>query len=354
MKKNIEPTPLSLDDAAAMAQWDSFVKSHAEGTPYHLSGWMKTIAATYGFKPLLYAAKDAADEVAAVLPFFIIKNIMNGKRSVSLPFSDYGGQLLGEACKNEDVFSGICNKNPNLFKQVELRGGLPFSTSFVSNACYTRHVLDLQRDVETVYKNINKRTIQYSIRKAEKAGVTVTERRDAAGMEEFVRLNSLTRKKHGVPSQPRKWFDHLVEKIIVRGDGFILLAALDSRIIGASIFLICGNSLHYKYNASDPSILHTVSPNHLITWTGIKWGIEHGFRRLDFGRTSSDNEGLMRYKEMWGTQAIAIPYYYFPKVVGASSVNEKSLPYRIYTAGWRMLPDPVAELASSVVFRFLA
>jgi CelD/BcsL family acetyltransferase involved in cellulose biosynthesis len=350
----IEPILFSLNDPAAMSQWDSFVKSNPEGTPYHLYGWLKTINRTYGFEPLLYGAKDDTGSVIAVFPFFIVKNIFNAKRIVSLPFSDYGGPLLGHACKGEDFFSPVMSNVTGVFKQVEVRGNASFDNTFIRHGCYTRHVLDLKRDIDAVQKSINKRTIQYSIRKAEKAGVTVIERRDKTGMDEFVRLNNLTRKKHGVPSQPRQWFDNLMENIIARGDGFILLATMDSRAIGTSIFLTCGKSLHYKYNASDPSILRTISPNHLITWTGIKWGIEHGFSTLDFGRTSSDNAGLLRYKEMWGTTPIDLSYYYFPKVTGASSVNEKSLLYRIYTAGWRRLPDPIAELASSLVFRYLA
>jgi lipid II:glycine glycyltransferase (peptidoglycan interpeptide bridge formation enzyme) len=142
--------------------------------------------------------------------------------------------------------------------------------------------------------------------------------------------------------------------MITSENGFILLAEHDGLVIGASIFLKCGHTLHYKYNASDPAKIHSLSPNHLLTWNAIKWGHENNFTTFDFGRTSPDNKGLMRYKEMWGVTVADVPYYYYPKVKGAASVKEKTVLFRMYTGAWRLLPDYIAEKLSKVVFKHLA
>ena len=44
----------SLDNASEMSEWDEFVESHPDGSPFHLSWWLRIIHETYAFKPLLF------------------------------------------------------------------------------------------------------------------------------------------------------------------------------------------------------------------------------------------------------------------------------------------------------------
>jgi hypothetical protein len=337
-----------------MNQWDNFVASHPDGTPYHLSGWLKTIVDAYGFKPLLYGAQDADGTLSAVFPLFKINDVLRGSRLISLPFSDYGGPLFRPHVEGSEIIASLRKNTEKDVRFIEIRGNMPETEGFVSNKYYKRHLVDLRKKVPDMLKTIDKKTIQYGIRKAEKSGITIKEANDASGMREFTRLNMLTRKKHGVPSQPTIWFEQLLKSVITAGNGFILTAELNNQVIGASLFLKCGQKLHYKYNASDPAILRSASPNHLLTWTAIKWGNENNFITLDFGRTSPDNEGLMRYKEMWGAIVVDIPYFYYPKIKGATSIQEKNYFYRLSTRGWRLLPNFIAEKFSKVVYKYLA
>ena len=63
-------TKVSLYDAVEMKKWDDFVNFCPNGTPYHLSGWLRTIHETYSFVPLLYVSKNDSGEINGVLPFF--------------------------------------------------------------------------------------------------------------------------------------------------------------------------------------------------------------------------------------------------------------------------------------------
>ena len=78
-----------------------------------------------------------------------------------------------------------------------------------------------------------------------------------------------------------------------------------------------------------------------------------GYRSIDFGRTSPDNKGLMRYKEMWGTETIDFPYFYYPQVSGASSTEESGLLYRMITGVWRSLPDPIIEKIGPMIYKHM-
>jgi CelD/BcsL family acetyltransferase involved in cellulose biosynthesis len=342
---------IALSDAAATKAWDDYVEAHPLATPLHLSSWLSAIEATYSFEPLLYVAKGEDGATLGVFPLFKIRGVLAGIRIVSLPFSDYGGPLCNNAAAEEELVRHVRDACRKELRYLEIRGGLQSPGNLLSYHYYKRHVMNLEPGLSAIQSKIDKKTIQYCIRKAEKAGVTIRQDNTGKGLDAFFRLNSLTRRKHGVPSQPRAFFENLFSRIVSGNTGFILVAEHESAIVAASLFLTMGRQIHYKYNASDPAVLKKLSPNHLLTWHVITWGVEHGYAALDFGRTSPDNEGLIRYKNMWGMEDKDLPYYYYPRVNGAVSTKESGLGYRVMTSMWRHLPLHVMESLSSVLYK---
>jgi CelD/BcsL family acetyltransferase involved in cellulose biosynthesis len=344
---------VSLSDDAAMKIWDAFVESHPAATPSHLSCWLRSIHSTYSFEPLLYIAKGPDGEIVGVFPLFKITNPLSRAHIVSLPFSDYGGPLCINPVIEAHMVQNVRSKYDRKVKYLEIRGMLKEPDGFLPYNYYKSHVLDLRQGVDAIQHKIDKKTILYSVRKAEKAGVSIRQENTRAGLDEFYRLNNLTRRKHGVPSQPRSFFKNLFSCMIAENRGFILTAFHDSQIIAASIFLTVAKKIHYKYNASDPTLLKKFSPNHLLTWHAIQWGVKHGYESLDFGRTSPDNEGLIRYKNMWGMEDRDLLYYYYPRVKGAVSTKESGLGYRLMTSMWRHVPLGIMEMMSPVIYKHL-
>jgi lipid II:glycine glycyltransferase (peptidoglycan interpeptide bridge formation enzyme) len=337
-----------------MTQWDEFVQSHPDGTPYHLSCWLRTIDETYSFTPFMYVVKKDDGSIDGIFPLFRIKSLISGSRLVSLPFSDYGGPLFLDQEEETELLKRIIHKHGKSVKYIEIRSKLAQGSDFMAYNYYKRHVLDMSLGLSDIRKKIDKRTIQYSIRKAEKKGVKITEENTPSGMNEFYRLNMLTRKKHGVPCQPKKFFDNILKNVISKGHGFILLAFYDSKCVASSLFLKCNNTIHYKYNASDPDYMKKVSPNHSLTYQALRTGCERGFTSFDYGRTSPDNHGLIRYKKMWGSKMSDIPYYYYPKIKGASSTRESSWIYRRLTYIWKLLPAQVIEKLGPMIHKHMA
>jgi len=259
-------TQFSLDNQNEMSAWDDFVQSHPLATPFHLSSWLKTISDTYSFEPRLYVYKNADTTISAILPFFLLKIRFAKARLVSLPFSDYGGPLCTHQHTETELLKAISSEHKGLVKSMEIRGTVSGDCGFIHNDYFRRHLLLLQQDLTTLRKRIDKRTIHYSIRKAEKAGIQITEQNNQYGIQEFYRLNILTRKKHGVPSQPCKFFENILHNVIAQGDGFVLLASLHGVVLAAAVFLKTKKTILYKFNASDPSALRKTTPNHLLTW----------------------------------------------------------------------------------------
>jgi CelD/BcsL family acetyltransferase involved in cellulose biosynthesis len=345
---------IQLEDAEDMKSWDEYVLHHPMGTPYHLSPWLKTIASTYGFRDFLYAQRDAGGNFHFVLPLFRVPKLFSGRKLVSLPFSDYGGPLSLFEASQPQLLQKILHDQARRTCSVELRGSAADCSSFNPFLYYKRHILDLDRDIAKIRNSINKKTIQYSIRKAEKAGVCVDVETGKEAIDVFFHLNNLTRKKHGVPGQPQIFFDNLYKNVIAPGHGFVMIARHKEKSIAASVFLVAGDHIHYKYNASDPEALKMFAPNHLLLWCAIKLAKERGYRTLDFGRSSPDNVGLIRYKEMWGAESFDAPYFFYPRKTGASSVRENSAGYSVITRLWARLPDSVVNYLGPLIYRYLA
>jgi len=346
---------ISLYNDFEMEKWDDFIKAHPKGTPFHLSCWLKTINKTYEFIPFLYVCQGNNNDFLGVFPCFLLKNILTKSRIVSLPFSDYGGPLVKDNILEyeTELVRTALKEHRGSVKYFEVRNNIRGNLDLVCHNYYKRHILALQRDPSEIYNFLDKRTIQYSIRKAEKTGVKIKENNTLNGMEEFYKLNMLTRKKHGVPHQPKIFFKNLLNEVILNGYGFILQATYNSNIIASSIFLNVANQIYYKFNASDPESLKKTTPNHLLTWELVKKGVAENYHFIDFGRTSPDNPGLIRYKDMWGMKCTDLPYYYYPKIAGASSTEESKWHYKAATKMWRLIPNAATEKLSTFLYRYL-
>jgi serine/alanine adding enzyme len=346
----------SLQNESQMKQWDDFVAHHPEGTAFHLTGWIKTIHETYGVKPLLYVLQNGDGEICGAAPFIMITSPITGTRIVSLPFSDHSGPICNDGTQEKELLEGIIARYRDRVKYIEIRSPLHDTCGLTCRDYYKRHVLTLDPDPHVVMKKLEKRTIQYGIRKAARTDLEIREDNSMHGMDEFYRLNRLTRKKHGVPAQPRKFFDKLYDHMVSKGTSYILLAYDGDDAVAGGFFSRFKDRIYYKYNASDPDYLDRTkrTPNHLLTWVCIQRACKAGYRYFDFGRTSPDNTGLMRYKEMWGAQPIDLPYYYYPQVMGATSKEGNGLSYRVMTSVWRSLPDSVVEFIEPKIYKHMA
>jgi lipid II:glycine glycyltransferase (peptidoglycan interpeptide bridge formation enzyme) len=88
-------------------------------------------------------------------------------------------------------------------------------------------------------------------------------------VETFYRLNSITRKHHGIPPQPKKFFKKIFEYIISARKGFVVLALQQGKPIAGAVYFLFGSEAIYKYGASDKEY-QPLRPNNLVMWEAIK------------------------------------------------------------------------------------
>ena len=83
----MEITELRREDEKA---WDSYIYKSSSSTFYHQLGWRNVVKKTYKHKPIYLVAKEGG-ELKGILPMFLMRSVIFGKKLVSVPFAPYGG-----------------------------------------------------------------------------------------------------------------------------------------------------------------------------------------------------------------------------------------------------------------------
>jgi len=171
---------------------------------------------------------------------------------------------------------------------------------------FVLHRIKLALEESTVSDRIKAKDL-YKVRVAERKGVRIEKGNDTGFIRQFYQLHLLTRRRLGVPVQPRRFFELLAHHIIQKELGFILLAYQDNECIAGAVFLKWNKTLIYKYSATIKNArqLHAID---LILWTAIQWGCKNGYKWMDMGRTDNKDEGLKYFKKRWGAEEIPLDY----------------------------------------------
>ena len=289
------------------SRWTDFVAAHPIATPFHHPDWTRLVAGCYGFRAFALAVSDAAGVIRAGLPVVEVRHFRGGPKWVSLPYTDYCPPLVSERQEEEELAAALQRAGRAAgVRRVEVRA--PIAGGSASGPTALRHVLALGRNPAEVYAGFHRSQVQRNIRRAEREGLTVRRAtRPHDLVDTFYRLHLRTRRRQGVPVQPRRFFRLLWEHAIANGLGSVLIVEVSGQPIAAAVLLAWNGTVIYKFGASDAS-RWSLRPNHLLFWHAIRAACEQGYRWFDFGRTDIGQEGLRNFKLSWG--AVEEPLLY--------------------------------------------
>lgn len=327
--------------------WKGFVESHPDMVIFHHPTWLRLLADQYGFTPLAACVVDA-DRIAAALPMCIVKGLRGRQRLVSLPFSDYCSPLVSSTGQVETILREVAVFASRESMPVEIRGPAPEALGFCQGDCYWLHTADISAGEEQLFKLMKPR-VQRAVRKARTAGIATEIRTDEAAVEIFYGLHLKTRRRQGVPIQPRRYFARLFEHVICGGLGFVSVTRKDDQVLSAGVFCGFGKTLTYKYGASDPEQSH-LAPNYPMFWETIRYAKAAGFSILDFGKTDQGNEGLTHFKDGWNSRKVPLSYSHRPKLGGSRLM--KSVKQRLVEPIIKASPEFVCRVTGEVLYKY--
>ena len=333
--------------SAGDERWRAFLLSHPDALPYHHPAWVEALAEAYNYEPLAAVVRSPDGEIVGGLPLVEVGGRLRSRRWVSLPFTDVCPPLttaaLGEAALGEAVDE---LRREREVGSLEVRSPLAGFESR-EEARGVRHELEL-RDPEALFAAF-KPQVRRNIRKAEKVGLEV---RRAEERDDLVRtyfdLHADTRRRLGVPPQPRRFFDSLWRHVLDPGLGFLLLAYHEHVPVAGAVFLEWNGRIVYKYGASDQKHW-ALRPNNLLFWECIRLGASAGARTLDFGRSDLEDEGLRSFKSSWG--ALESPLCY----TNVGQLRQHSGPSgQLLRPLFRASPGWMGRLVGAAFYRFAA
>jgi hypothetical protein len=288
--------------------WADFITNQPQSTVFHHPLWMTLLNQQYGYNPMAYCLINDLGNIRAGIPFLSLRRFPFNKCLVSLPFTDHCTPLYEDEKYLKELLNHLVNiQSKDGISCIEIRSSIPEIDGVTKNDGLVIHFLQLTPDPNLVFKNFKKTQVQQCIRKSEREGITIRFDRSKDGIDAFYRLHLITRKRLGVPIQPKRFFDLLWKLLIKNGMGFVLLAFIRDIPIASAVFLNYKEHVIYKYSASDPNYLE-LRPNNLIIWKAIEWACLNGYKLFDFGKSETTNTGLRSFKDGWGSLEKPLPY----------------------------------------------
>src|SRR5271166_3196681 len=84
---DLEPGLVTIRDfrPEIAADWDHFIISNPQATPFHLTAWMRALQGSFDYENRSFYA-ERNGKITGVLPMFLVSNWIVGRCLISTPF----------------------------------------------------------------------------------------------------------------------------------------------------------------------------------------------------------------------------------------------------------------------------
>lgn len=345
---------IRLENPLTCPEWDARLSTGSGNSFFHSRSWAAVLNRTYGFTPF-YFVGSRRDRIVSLLPVMEVRSWITGTRGVSLPFTDYCDPLTESNESWKTIFEAARRYGQSRgWKYLEYRCGPECSAALngpLPSITFLNYRLTLDSCPEQLLSRFHS-SVRRAIRKAEKFGITIEISRTLSAVREFFSLHCKTRKRHGLPPQPFRFFLNMHDLVLSHDLGMVISAKYNDRTVASAIFFESETEAIYKFGASDFAFQH-LRPGNLLMWEAIKHFVNRGKDVLDFGRTSSSNSGLRRYKLNWGTEERPIRYFRYDLQKG-TYVTGRDDAHGWHNALWSKMPATLARCFGALLYKHAA
>ena len=148
--------------------------------------------------------------------------------------------------------------------------------------------------------------------------------------------------------QPRAWFRNLADCM---GDKMqVRLARKNGISIATMLTLQRRSGMVYKYGCSDEQF-HNFGAMPFLFWKLIEESKASDLNEIDFGRSDLDNEGLITFKDRFGTTRKRLTYVQYPQAKKGEGMSRWDKP--AFRRVLQILPDAVLPMASGLLYKHI-
>ena len=332
-------------------RWAQLVAGHPRASLFHDPRWLLALEQAYGYRALAFTTSPAGTPLRNGLVFCEVTSWLTGRRLVSLPFSDHCEPLSSEPGDLDPLLLEARQEvDAGRFRRVQLRpvNHKPAkATGLREDQAFALHRLDLRPPIETIYRGFHKDCVQRKIRRAERENLQYEDGNSEELLQKFLRLMTMTRRRHGLPPQPARWFRTLMTAF--GRDLKIRIASKDDVAVASILTISHRRTLVYKYGCSDQAASR-FGGTPMLFWRSIQEAKDNGQNELDMGRSDIDDEGLIAFKEHWGASPSTLQYWNYP---GRELNTSNPWLKRAGETAAAVAPDFVLRAIGSLLYRHM-
>ena len=336
--------PFALTDRDA---WNAFVRSHPEGTFFHLAEWQYVLKRSFGHACHYLLAESPRGEIRGVLPLAQVKSRLFGNALVSTPFCVYGGIVAEDVAALSALTEAACDLARRLdVDYLEMRNRKPQHPGWICKDLYVTFRKPIDPDSEKNMLAIPRKQ-RAMVRKGIKEGLRV-ELDDNVDRHYDVYTESL--RNLGTPPFSRSYLRVLKE---VFGQDCEIVSILKGDQAVASVLNFYFRDEVLPYYGGGTFAARAVAGNDFMYWSVMERAREKGCRLFDFGR-SKRGTGAFDFKSNWGFEPERLFYEYClvrsKEMPNLSPSNPK---YGKAIALWRKLPLRLTQLIGPPIAKYL-
>jgi FemAB-related protein (PEP-CTERM system-associated) len=328
------------------AAWDAYVLAHPRATFFHQTGWLRLLAGSFRYRAHhLLAERDGS--ICGVLPMFACRSIKGRLSLYSLPLTVYGGAVGNDAQAETALLEAARELGRSLgARSIELRNRHASLLDLPVRSEAVTFEKELPGSVDEVRSTLPK--------KAREAVNQATKRHKlecdfAADLDPFYDLLAASYGSLGTPVFPKRFFAAILDEFPT---SLVQVIRHEGRPVASVLSVVFRDTMMPLYSG-EASDVKQLKAGNFKYFRLMQEAVARGLRRFDFGRTRSDNAGVLKFKRNQGFEPEALPYQIDELVPGGGGgSNPNSGVYRKLRGIWRRLPGSVAKTVGPRVIRY--
>jgi FemAB-related protein (PEP-CTERM system-associated) len=328
---------------------DAFLAGRPEASFFHRAGWRRVVERVFGHAPSDLVAWRGA-EIVGVLPLMSCRAALGRRNLISMPYAVYGGPVaLDVTAEQALIEEAVRLADRARVGHLELRYLRDPGPDLVGSSLYSTFVRDLPDDPAEVLQRMPKKARAEARKARERHGLELSE--GAWYVDDLYRMFVKNKHQLGSPALPPRHFQELQREF---GKEVRVHLVRRAREPLAAVMSFCDrDTLIAYYSGTESGADRDFSASNFMYLALQEWGVEHGFRRFDFGRSRRD-AGAFQFKVHQGFEPAPLHYRYH-------LVQDRRLPAftpsnprtRVLRETWSRLPAWCARRLSDRLAAYL-
>jgi len=343
--------------SAQFTQWDDYVKTHQQGSFFHLSGWQTVIEKSFSHSCyFLYVQQNGI--ITGVLPLVEVKSKLFGHALVSTPFCVYGGVIADSQNIARQLEQEACRIAEQLqVDYLELRYKEAQDSSLLLKQAHSTFGCAIAEGNDNILTSIKKKqraVIRHSLKNELSCSISENSSDSTSfsnDFTDFYQLLSTSYRNLGTPIFTKRFFENLMATFNDCSD--IAVIRDKDNLPSSAVMNFYFNEQVLPYYGGGNDGARGLKSADFMYYQVMCHAHQKDKTWFDFGRSKNDS-GPYKYKKNWGMEPQPLHYYYhLVKVDSLPNLSPNNPKYKFFISMWQKLPLRLSQFFGPFLSKYL-